>query len=111
MTSVFVKCLILLYVNLSLVGPFATVKIICKFKIWRETPKAENFVLGKTFILMESKKWMYREKKKKKKESEITDARGTEELRTFLIANYFVQKRTLIVSKQEQAQKVKEMTY
>lgn len=49
--------------------------------------------------------------KKKKKESEITDARGTEELQTFLIANYFVQKRTLIVSKQEQAQKVKEMTY
>lgn len=51
------------------------------------------------------------ERKKKKKESEITDARGTEELQTFLIANYFVQKRTLIVSKQEQAQKVKEMSY
>lgn len=52
-----------------------------------------------------------REKKKKKKESEITDARGTEEFQTFLISNYFVQKRTLIVSKQEQAQKVKEMSY
>lgn len=46
----------LLYVNLSLVGPFATLKIIWKFKIWRETPKAENYMLGKSFILMESKK-------------------------------------------------------
>lgn len=51
------------------------------------------------------------QREKKKKESEITDARGTEEFQTFLISNYFVQKRTLIVSKQEQAQKVKEMTY
>lgn len=49
--------------------------------------------------------------REKKKASEITEARGTEELQTFLTANYFVQKRTLIVSKQEQAQKVKEMSY
>lgn len=50
-------------------------------------------------------------KKKRTNQSEITDARGTEELQIFLIANYVVQERTLIVSKQEQAQKVREMSY